>query len=88
MYGGIDVPARAAFAESENILRENLIILSVLTALTLIAAWFCVHLFLLRRVSDLVGATKELAGGNFKARTGLPYGGSELGHFWRGPLTI
>ena len=83
MYGGIDVPARAAFAESENILRENLIILSVLTALTLIAAWFGADLFVLRRVSDLVGATKELAGGNFKARTGLPYGGSELGHLAR-----
>ena len=83
MYAGIAVPARAAFAESENILRENLIILSVLTALTLIAAWFGADLFVLRRVSDLVGATKELAGGNFKARTGLPYGGSELGHLAR-----
>ncbi|MGZ8443831.1 MAG: ATP-binding protein [Candidatus Binatia bacterium] len=83
VYAGIDIPARAAFAESEHILRENLIILSVLTALTLIAAWFGADLFVLRRVSDLVGATKELAGGNLKARTGLPYGGSELGHLAR-----
>jgi len=83
VYAGIDIPARAAFAESENILRENLIILSVLTALTLIAAWFGADLFVLRRVSDLMGATKELAAGNLKARTGLTYGGSELGHLAR-----
>jgi signal transduction histidine kinase len=83
MYAGIDIPARAAFAESEKILRENLIILSVLTALTLIAAWFGADLFVLRRVSDLVDATKKLAGGNLTARTGLPYGGSELGHLAR-----
>ena len=51
MYAGIDIPARAAFAESALILRQNLIILSVLTALTLIAAWFGADLFVLRRVS-------------------------------------
>jgi signal transduction histidine kinase len=83
VYAGIDIPARAAFAESERILRQNLIILGVLTALTMFAAGFGADLFVLRRVRDLMGATKQLAAGNLNARSGLPYGGSELGHLAR-----
>ena len=83
MYAGIDIPARAAFAEAERILNQNLIIVGVLTALTLVAAWFGADLFVLRRVRDLMGATRQLAAGDLKARTGLPYGGSELGHLAR-----
>lgn len=83
MYAGIDIPARAAFAEAVRILRQNLIVVGILTALTLIAAWFGADLFVLRRVRDLLGATRQLAAGNLRARTGLPYGGSELGHLAR-----
>jgi len=83
MYAGIDIPARAAFAEAERILHQNLIVVGVLTALTLVAAWFGADLFVLRRVRDLMGATRQLAAGDLKARTGLPYGGSELGHLAR-----
>jgi len=82
-YAGIDIPARAAFRESERILRQNLLVLSGLAALTLIAAWFGADLFVLRRVRDLMSATRELASGNLKARTGLSYGESELGHLSR-----
>ena len=82
-YAGIDIPARAAFSESERILRQNLLVLSGLAALTLIAAWFGADLFVLRRVRDLMSATKELASGNLKARTRLPYGESELGQLSR-----
>ena len=83
MYAGIDIPARAAFAEAERILSQNLIVIGILTALTLSAAWFGADLFVLRRVRDLMGATRQLAAGNLTARTGLPYGGSELGHLAR-----
>ena len=82
-YAGIDIPARAAFSESERILRQNLLALSGLAGLTVIAAWFGADLFVLRRVRDLMNATRELASGNLKARTGLPYGESELGHLSR-----
>ena len=83
MYAGIDIPGRAAFAGAERILRQNLVILGVLTVLTLIAAWFGADLFVLRRVRDLMAATKQLAAGNLKARTTLSYGGSELSHLAR-----
>src|ERR1044072_8232991 len=80
MYAAIEIPTRTAFAETERILRQNLIVLGVLTVFTLIAAWFGADLFVLRRIRDLMGATKALAAGNLKARTRLPYGASELGH--------
>lgn len=83
MYAGIEIPVRTAFAEAERILRQNLIILGVLTVLTLIGAWFGADLFVLRRVRDLLATTKQLASGNLKARTSLPYGASELGHLAR-----
>jgi signal transduction histidine kinase/HAMP domain-containing protein len=82
-YAGIDIPAKAAFRESERILRQNLLAVSGLAALTLIAAWVGADLFVLRRVRDLMSATRELASGNLTARTGLPYGESELGHLSR-----
>jgi signal transduction histidine kinase len=83
MYAGIEIPARTAFAEAERILWQNLIVVGVLTVLTLIGAWFGADLFVLRRLRDLMAATKQLAAGNLKARTGLPYGTSELGHLAR-----
>jgi len=83
MYAGIEIPTRTAFAEAERILRQNLIVVGALTVLTLIGAWFGADLFVLRRVRDLMAATKQLAAGNLKARTGLPYGASELGHLAR-----
>jgi len=83
MYAAIEIPTRTAFAETERILRQNLMVLGVLTAFTLIAAWFGADLFVLRRIRDLVSATKALAAGNLKARTRLPYGASELGHLAR-----
>ena len=83
MYAGIEIPVRTAFAEAERILRQNLIIVGVLTVLTLIGAWFGADLFVLRRVRDLLATTKQLASGNLTARTSLPYGASELGHLAR-----
>jgi len=83
MYAGIETPTRTAFAESERILRQNLMVLGLLTVLTLIAAWFGADLFVLRRIRDLMSATRALAAGNLQARTGLPYGASELGHLAR-----
>jgi signal transduction histidine kinase len=80
VYASIDIPTALAFADATRILTQNLAVLGVLTALTLAAAWFGADLFVLRRINDLVAATKALASGNLRARTQLPYGKSELGH--------
>ena len=79
VYAGIDIPADLAFAEADRILVQNLITLGLLSALTLVAAWFGADLVILRRIRDLMIATKQVASGKLSARTQLPYGGNELG---------
>lgn len=83
VYAGIDIPANLAFAEADSILVNNLITLGVLSAITLLAAWFGADVFVLRRIRDLVAATKQVAEGKVGARTQLPYGNSELGEMAR-----
>lgn len=82
-YAAIDMPAAMAFAEADRILVHNLIILALLAALTLVAAWFGADVFVLRRIRDLVAATKQVAAGKLNARTRLPYGKTELGQMAR-----
>jgi len=83
LYAAIDIPAALAFAEADRILIHNLIILGALSALTLIATWFGTDIFVLRRIRDLIDATKQVAAGKLSARTRLPYGAGELGQMAR-----
>ena len=62
---------------------RNLIVLGVLSALALGAAWFGADIFVLRRIRDIVAATEKVAGGDLGARTKLPYERSELGQMAR-----
>jgi signal transduction histidine kinase/HAMP domain-containing protein len=79
VYAAIDIPVATAFAEADRILVHNLITFGVLALLTLAAAWVGADVFVLRRIRDIVGATKQVAAGQLRARTRLPYGESELG---------
>ncbi len=45
----------------------------------MLAAWFGSELFILRQVKTMAQASRRLAAGELSARTGLPYGGCELG---------
>ncbi|HWO41023.1 MAG TPA: ATP-binding protein, partial [Candidatus Eisenbacteria bacterium] len=83
VYAVVDVQVAVAFADAQRILFHNLTALAILSVLTLAAAWFAADLFVLRRVDDLMAATKELSRGNLRARTRLAYDKSELGHMAR-----
>ena len=83
VYAVIDIPAVTAFEEADLILARNLIVLGVLSALALAAAWFGADIFVLRRIRDIVAATEKVAGGELGARTKLPYERSELGQMAR-----
>ena len=83
IYAAIDISAAMAFEEADQILVHDLITLGLLTALTLVAAWFGADIVVLRRIRDIVTATKQIVAGNLSARTRLPYGGSELGQMAR-----
>jgi signal transduction histidine kinase/HAMP domain-containing protein len=79
VFGAIDISAELAFKDADQILIDDLITLGLLTAVTLVAAWFGADIVVLRRIRAIVAATKEIAAGKLGARTLLPYGKSELG---------
>ncbi|HXV84935.1 MAG TPA: ATP-binding protein [Candidatus Binatia bacterium] len=83
LYAAIDISAARAFEEADQILVHDLITLGLLTALTLVAAWFGADIVVLRRIRDIVTATRQIAAGTLSARTRLPYGRSELGQMAR-----
>jgi signal transduction histidine kinase/HAMP domain-containing protein len=83
VYAAIDLPAALAFANTKEILIENLIALGVLSAIILGLAWFGTDVVVLRRIRDIIAATNKVAAGNLSARTTMTYENSELGHMAR-----
>lgn len=49
----------------------------------LVLAWLGGDLFIVRRTSALVAATRRVAAGDLSARTGVPYGRGEIGQLAR-----
>jgi signal transduction histidine kinase/HAMP domain-containing protein len=82
-YAAVDIPAKLAFADANRILLHDLIILGLLAGVILSAAWFGTDVFVLRRIHDIVAATKQVAGGRLSARTKMPYRKGELGQMAR-----
>jgi len=78
LYLVVGLAKAELFVESNRILRRNLLVLSGLTILTLLAGWVGGDVFFLRQVNALMGATKRLEDGDLSARTGLPPGRGEL----------
>jgi signal transduction histidine kinase/HAMP domain-containing protein len=79
VYAAVDLPVEILFDKTRKILTQNLLALGVLAAIILAFTWFGTDLLVLRRIRDIVAATKQVAGGNLGARTTLAYDRSELG---------
>ena len=75
----LGIPKEAALAPAYRTLAINLIYLSMVTSLAVVAAWFGGDFFILRKVRALVGATRRVAAGDLKARTETAYDEGELG---------
>ncbi len=78
-YMILGIPRQLAFAESNRVLGRNLILLSIVAAAAMLAAWFGSDLFIMRQVKAMAQASRRLASGEMGARTGLDYGSCELG---------
>ena len=78
-YVIIGIPKKVIYAESERILRRNLIGLGLATLLAAATAWWGGGRFLLRRMHALVKSTQKLATGDLSVRSGLPAGPDEIG---------
>lgn len=82
-FVGIEIPAKVAFAEAKRNLRNNLVLIGLVSVLILVTAWFGSNLFVLGPVNALVGATKRLGMGDLTARTRLPHRQDEIGQLAR-----
>jgi signal transduction histidine kinase/HAMP domain-containing protein len=83
VYAAVDLPVDVAFSKTREILMRQLIALGMLSALILGSTWFGTDVLVLRRIRDIIAATKKMAAGNSGARTTLAYDASELGQMAR-----
>ncbi len=66
------------FARANQVLARNLISLAAVLVLALLAAWCFGSLLIMRGINVLVKTTREVAGGDLAARTGLETGAGEI----------
>jgi signal transduction histidine kinase len=79
VYLILGIPRRLAFADSNRILGRNLTLLGIVALAAVLAAWFGSDLFIMRQVRAMAQTSRRLAADEMSARTGLDYGGGELG---------
>lgn len=75
----IGIPTSVAFAEANQLLIRNLILLGIVTLLALGVAWVGARFLVLKPVQVLLGAIRRYDAGDFGARTNLRADRSELG---------
>lgn len=79
----VGIPLKAAYEAANHMLAQNLIILGIVAALALAAAWISSDAFVLRHVRGLVAAAKKMRAGNLAARSGVEHGPGEIGELAR-----
>ena len=79
-YGYVFVGANrdAILAEANDVLNRNLMFLALTLLLALTAAWGIGNLSIVNRLRKLTDAAHQLAGGDLRAKAGLPYGKDEI----------
>jgi len=75
----VGIPQKIAYGPANQILTRNLVGLGAVTVLGLSLAGFFGNLFIMRGVTALVGAAKQVASANLSARTGLKNRTGEIG---------
>lgn len=79
VYAAVDLPMDIAFSKTREILAQQLIALGILSVLILGLTWFGTDALVLRRIRDIIAATRKIAAGDLRARTAFAYDASELG---------
>jgi putative nucleotidyltransferase with HDIG domain len=83
VYVTMGIPSAVAYAEADEMLTRNLITLALSAAIGLLAARLVAGYLVLGNVEALVGATRRLAEGDLRARTGVTHPRGELGELAR-----
>lgn len=79
IYVSLGVSEEAVFGRLNGLYAKNVGGIAIVTVLALLAAWFGGDAFILRRVNQLVNATKRLANGELSVRVASPDERDELG---------
>lgn len=79
----IGLPSTTVYGDADQVLRRNLTLLGVVTALALLVAWFVGNEFVVQHLQPILSATRRLATGDLSARTGLRYDNGEVGQLAR-----
>lgn len=75
----VGIPVQVAYAAANHLLVQNLIIISIVAVIAMVAAWIASDLFVLRHVRGIVTAAKQMRGGSLGARSGVEHGPGEIG---------
>ena len=74
----VGIPSSSAFAGSRRAMVMNLMVLSLVTLMTGLLAWFGAERMVLQGIQPLLGVARQLHLGNLSARTGMSHRGGEL----------
>lgn len=77
-YVDVAIPKSRVTSQANQNLRENIILLLLVSLLAMLATWFGSNVFLLRHINSLVRATRKLAQGQLAVRVGQIHGGAEI----------
>jgi len=83
IYVAMGIPTEVAFAEANQTLRRNMIILLAVMAGVLATMWLLGDVLIAKQARTLVQTTNLLAQGDLTARTGINYNQGELGQLAR-----
>lgn len=75
----VGIPVHVAYAGANHLLVQNLVIICIVAAIAMAAAWIASDLFILRHIRGLVSAAHQMRGGKLAARSGVEHGPGEIG---------
>ncbi len=78
LFINVGIAPELAYAEINQVLRQNIAVLAILTLLALAGAWVLSDVIVLQPISSIGHTVKEISHGNLSARTNLRYGRDEL----------
>lgn len=76
----VGIPADAVVASAQSSLTRNLLLMGLATLMALCFTWLLGELFFVRRLTNLVAASRKIGEGRLDTRSGLPHSGGEIGH--------
>jgi len=80
LFMRVGIPADAVVASAQSSLTRNLLLMGLAALMALFFTWLLGELFFVRRLTNLVAASRKIGEGRLDTRSGLPYSGGEIGH--------